>query len=306
MKKLTCKQCNEHWYVDDESVTKQKRCPYCEAELRKKGQMSLDTFAKTLYYITEKYGVDILYNSAKLLGYLMDIAPNYKKEIKIFKKSITVENTYLLQKLFNDNYSDKKDIIVKLRYLLIEEEGLSEQWADMICDSVYQVYIYREKGLPEVLYVSIIDFNHNKSDNTDVSIAQSKPVEKPVKIQNKNYVTTQRKNTNSSKGKFFLKNGISLYNSKNYTQAYKALTEAAKEGETQAYVLIGNIELERHNYKKAIEWLLKAANEGDGEAAYKIGLYYENAGQTQEAKKHYKVSLNLGYAPAKAKLDRFF
>ncbi len=135
MKKLKCEVCSKEWYIENNKVDKLNGCPFCVASIQKKGAIKeVNSLEKAIYSAITHTGIEILENSRQLSSYLMDIAPKLKKEIRIFSKIFNEQ--YMLYLKDGLEQEDAEIVIRKLKYLFVENEGLSENWADMVCESL--------------------------------------------------------------------------------------------------------------------------------------------------------------------------
>lgn len=143
MKKLKCKFCYETWYVEEETLDKLKVCPCCAGMIRQKINITeFDSLDKAIYGVITNAGMDILQNSKQLFGYLLDIAPELRKEIHIFSRICNEEYLTYIREIFEKEISEAELILCKLRRLFIDEEGLSESWADMLCTGIWGAVKY--------------------------------------------------------------------------------------------------------------------------------------------------------------------
>ena len=330
MKKITCKNCNESWYINNQDINKQKNCPFCSSNIKKRETIvTIDTLEKALYVVIQKFGEDILFNSSKMHGYLMDLAPSLKKEIKIYSKSINTEQVNLIKDALNQPENEARHTLERLRFFLVEEEGLSEQWATMIIECLFNLHKYCNEGYSYTLNIIVeeVDLNTNKrtveqtNKSTTTKSQTIQKTDEAHKLSNQTKSNTSNNNASkgkndqsqASKGRYYLKYAIMLYNQKSY-RAQNAFLEALNHGENEACVYLGKIEKERSNYKKAIEWFLKAANFGIGEGAFCAAeMYYEEyrSNNTQLARlfvaqKYYQMAVNLGYNEASEKLNNVY
>jgi TPR repeat protein len=73
--------------------------------------------------------------------------------------------------------------------------------------------------------------------------------------------------------------GLSAYDDKNYSVAFKAFTESAEQGNAKAQSYLGLMyflgEGVPRNTSQAMAWLRKAAEQGDAEAQFALGGMYE-------------------------------
>ena len=84
MKQLKCSKCSKIWYVDDADLNSVNTCPFCSSQIRCKGTIgNIDTLGKAIYQAISTGGLDLLTSSERISGYLMDLLPDQRKEIRI-------------------------------------------------------------------------------------------------------------------------------------------------------------------------------------------------------------------------------
>lgn len=159
MKKIKCQLCDGAWIVEEEDLERQKVCPYCGTSVRGKVEFeTYDSLDKAIYGAVTKMGDGVLQNLRQLSGFMMDTAPNLKKEIRIFSKTISDDYVIHIKTLFAQDIDEVEVTIKKLRQLFIEEEGLSDAWADMICEGLYGATMYYNgKGMTQMVNVTVED-----------------------------------------------------------------------------------------------------------------------------------------------------
>lgn len=159
MKYIKCNECLKEWYVKNTEIDGVTTCPFCSRRIREKKTISeMDTLGKVIYKALLDRGMDMLVSPRRLVGYLSDMAPDLKREVKIFSK--TFDENYLKQyrDAFQMDLKDAEIVIKQLRYQFISEEGLSETWADMLCENCLEAIRYSKgEGLPEIIFAEIID-----------------------------------------------------------------------------------------------------------------------------------------------------
>lgn len=147
MKKIKCKYCKEEWYIKKDVVDKCNACPFCLKVLREKFIVKeMDSLDKVIYFAITDKGLDLFLNAQQLCGYFFDVAPNLKKEIHIFSRVFSSDYLRKLKNIFEQELDEMVREIEKLKILFIEEEGVAENWAKMLCDSCIKAGKYL-KGL---------------------------------------------------------------------------------------------------------------------------------------------------------------
>ena len=200
MKKLRCQMCDGTWIVEENDLEKQRVCPCCASSIQ--GKVEFDTYDsldKAIYGAITKMGAGVLLNLRQLSGFMMDTAPNLKKEIRIFSKTVTDEYVSYIKTLFDQDVCEAETTIRKLRQLFIEEEGLSESWADMICEGLHGALLYNKGiGCTRLINVEIGDFEPS-TRSTERSITVAERHVEDVKASHKPKIASKtRKNTSSA------------------------------------------------------------------------------------------------------------
>lgn len=114
MKQLKCLKCSKIRYVDDAELNSVNTCPFCSSQIRCKGTFgNIDTLGKEIYQAISTGGFDLLTSSERISGYLMDLLPDQRKEIRIFTKT------------FNDDagHQNTSPIIIKRSMAKTEISG---------------------------------------------------------------------------------------------------------------------------------------------------------------------------------------
>lgn len=136
MKKLKCKHCDQVWYVDRNNLDNVQSCPYCSQVLREKVSLrSADTLDKAIYIAVSAFIEEGFPAPGRISGYISDIAPNLKKELRVLSHSFHDDYFSLVKQAFEKKPSEAEPILAKLVHLLIDDEGLSETWAKQIGSS---------------------------------------------------------------------------------------------------------------------------------------------------------------------------
>jgi hypothetical protein len=161
MKKLQCESCQRIWFVDDADLYDQKLCPFCQATLQGKFSFSeYDTLDKLIFKAISEKGIEILRHPGQLTGFMLDTAPALRKEIRIFSRSITESYVKYMVSAFEQESEAAKTTLTKLHCLLTEEDGLSKEWADMLCERINLASSHMHKaGSSSLINVQIDDYS---------------------------------------------------------------------------------------------------------------------------------------------------
>lgn len=160
MLKIECTHCGGRWYVDDADKMRMKCCLYCQNPLHQKKEITtLDALDKVIFKAVSSLGTDALSQPRQLAGYMMDIAPEFKKELRILTRALSDEYYTIVRDAFAKDITSAELLISKLRTLLIEDDGLSESWADILCNSYMgAIRYFHGIGLEETLLASVENY----------------------------------------------------------------------------------------------------------------------------------------------------
>lgn len=160
MQKIVCNHCGGKWYIDNADSAHMKSCLYCQKPLRQKKEITaLDTLDKVIFKAVSSLGTDALSQPRQLAGYMMDIAPEFKKELRILTRALSDEYYTIVRDAFTKDMPSAELLISKLRTLLIEDDGLSESWADILCNSYMgAIRYFHGIGLEETLLASVENY----------------------------------------------------------------------------------------------------------------------------------------------------
>lgn len=155
--------------VENEDLEKLMVCPYCGISIRGKVEFKdYDTLDKAIYGAIAKMGKTVLSNPRQLSGFMMNIAPGLNKEIRIFSKTVTKDYISYIKNAFDENVDVAENLINKLHHLFVEEEGLSDNWADKLCTGLYGAILYSKGiGTTRTVNVKISDYVITTSGKAD-------------------------------------------------------------------------------------------------------------------------------------------
>lgn len=296
MKKITCQLCDGAWIVEKDDLEKQKVCPYCGNSVQGKVEFeTYDSLDKAIYGAVTKMGDGVLQNLRQLSGFMMDTAPNLKKEIRIFSKTVTNDYASYIRTLFNQDVDAAETTIRKLRQLFIEEEGLSESWADIICDGLHgALFYYKGIGCIRLINVEVDDLKLS-SKATETKITESKqysvdaksnlPAKTPSKSGNvtshSNLAPSSLQNTASGDPRELCELALKYYNGnppykKDEKKAIKLFRKSANYHQhVPAYNYLGRIFMKRRDYSSASKWYQKSASANNAEGLCMMGYFYQ-------------------------------
>lgn len=133
--KVDCPSCKKQWDINKADWQNLNRCPFCLTPIKLPAEeIVVDSFGRAIYKVFIEAGIETLNQKGRFLSLMMDYAPQYKKEIRMVNKSCSQE---LLSQIAA--WASPEVLIslekTRVRVILLEEEGLSESWADQICDA---------------------------------------------------------------------------------------------------------------------------------------------------------------------------
>lgn len=182
MKQLKCLKCSKIWYVDDAELNSVNTCPFCSSQIRCKGTIgNIDTLGKAIYQAISTGGLDLLSSSERISGYLLDLLPDQKKEIRIFTKTFDDDYLSMYRNAFEQTENDIEVTMNKLKSVFIDEEGLSDIWANMLCENCQMaIAYYQGQGIPDILSVEIEEIDLQSPQfikaSNDAGVQKTSPI----------------------------------------------------------------------------------------------------------------------------------
>ena len=292
MKKIKCDCCLGKWIVENEDLEKLTVCPYCGISIQ--GELEFkdyDTLDKAIYGAIAKMGKTVLSNPRQLSGFMMDIAPGLSKEIRIFSKTVTKDYITYIKNAFDEDVDVAENSINRLYHLFVEEEGLSDNWADMLCTGLYGAILYSKGiGTTRNINVEISDYAITTSEKAD------------IRDNRRNVENSTNSNKTTDACRSLLENAARYRSSNRIDDALEQYRQAANYGYVPAYNLIAEIYYLKKNMKKAWKWYLKAAEANDSIGQYYVGYFYQEGIHVKKdvllAVKYYEKSANQGLVQA--------
>ena len=282
MIRLSCKNCNKNWIVEEKSISFLKVCPFCENSIKKKKIVIKDgisSFDDVISQSISGLGIAAWLEPKKLMAYMLDIAPQFDKEIRIFFR-MSEKNFNSIYNIFKQNNDDEKIEFSKLKKTLIDYEGFSEMWADFICNScLASMQLSNE----EYLDADTCPLSSNMIEPLDEMPTFEEHNTAIPGIDSFSYLTGQRKNVKKiSKANLYVYNkALSLEESgqvDNAISLYNTLAHPA------VYVRLGFLHDRLEHPKAAWKNFLKASEEDDPEAMFFIGYFYWCGRHVQQSK----------------------
>ena len=315
MKQLVCNYCGEKWYVVDD-INKVNTCPFCSKLIRTKTNTcdgkTIGSFQSALFNAISFYGVSVLMEPSKLYSYIMDIAPQFKKENYILNKALSSGSARCLQNI--DTFDDEhiKLCLDRFRHQLIDDEGLSEAWVDSIGAALS--FSLLQESVPEILLADV------KEQTIFESTAPKKDSTEHSNITNDDFEITDIDYTGipewakeailigvQSLGKDAWKQGLFYLNEGRIEEAQKKFMYLSELGFIPAFNILAKIYYDKKDYKEAWKLYKRSADLDNCEGEYYTAIFYENGLNVQKnmifAVKYYKKSYVHGYQPAKQKIE---
>jgi hypothetical protein len=212
MKRIQCESCQKIWYVDDVDLVKQKVCPFCDTNIQGILKISqYDTLDKLIFGAISNLGKDVLHNPRQLLGYMMDTAPALKREIRIFIKTITDSSADYILTALEQEEGEAIETLNKLHYLLLEEEGLAREWADILCGRLFEAISYIKKvDASSLIKVKVDDYSTTQQEKKESKSPEAKENKVNVYEKLKEEFTETRDNLLKAKRRIsFISNSFS-------------------------------------------------------------------------------------------------
>ena len=316
MKELVCNYCGEKWYVEDESINKVNTCPFCSKLIRTKANTcdgkTIGSFQSALFNAIIFYGVSVLMEPSKLYSYIMDIAPQFKKENYILNKALSSGSARCLQNI--DTFDDEhiKLCLDRFRHQLIDDEGLSEAWVDSIGAALS--FSLLQESVPEILLAdvkkqTIFESVAPKKDSTEHSNIASNDFDItnidlsgiPESAKEALLIGVQRL------GNEAWEQGLLFLNEGKIEEAQKKFMYLTELGFIPAFNALARIYYDKKDYKEAWKLYKRSADLGNSEGEYYTAMFYERGLNVQKnmnfAVKYYKKSYVHGYQPTKQKIE---
>lgn len=315
MKKLTCNSCKKYWLIEDNDIQFQKNCPFCDRTTVKPNDSNnklVQTFQEAVAFAMATLGEDILLNPSRLSGYILDIAPKYAKEIKFFKKAIGWEYSIYIKDMYGKEAKELSVLVSKYKKILSDNEGLSNTWTDLICDTLHYVFDNNKIMLPlhEITGVVVENVDNEFVLQNNYMLNDSSIAHKTDKLVcNRNACNELIVDSNSqikfSDSLLYQQAEIYIRLGK-YEQAKEIYLKLANSGDVCAMNQLAVVYFHYGSNKKAWKWFLKAADLGNAESQYYVALFNEKQIYVKRnlavAIKYYKKSANKGYQKAEEAL----
>lgn len=291
MKKIRCQLCDSVWMVEDDDLNKQKVCPCCETSIQQKVEFdTYDSLDKVIYGAIAKMEKEGLQKEGlQNIQQWLDTVPGLEKEKRIFSRTVTDKYTTHIRVLFDQDMDEAETTIIKLKQLFMEEEGLSETWADIICEALYGAAMYYNGyGTTKMINVTVEDILVSNMESSSCST-------NTTFIYSNNCHKVNNIGKDEETFRTILDKAGKKLSENNTEAALEEYRMAANGGYVPAYNLIGSIYYSKENYKRAWKWYLKAAEANDSEGQYYVGLFYQKGIYVQKdihmAVKYFKKSL---------------
>ncbi len=303
MKKLICKSCDNSWIIEDKSLELNKLCPFCGIEIRQKKDVEIfNSFEKVMFKAVSDLGLNALTKPKIMSGYMLDLAPQFAKEIHVFFR-MSDKNLSNIYQIFNRDSEEAKLDFEKLRHILIDTEGLSDFWADFIRDKCIVVYNMFNGILTEYTFlVDIKDAEDKKSDSH--KIAEKIEKMKLIGIESFSCVHGKKnvvEHFNNASINHYQK-ALELEENNDIEGAINEYLTLTRKNFAPAFVRLGYIQSNLNHIKSSWRWYLKGAELNDFEAMYFVAVHYLTgscvAKSESNAIKYFKIAAENGVCEA--------
>ena len=136
MIKFVCEECANEWFIEDHKKALVQACPFCLFPVPAEEEIIVDSFEKAILKTIKDLGVDCLKERSRFIGYLLDTSPDYKKEIKILSNACDSGVLHAFYGTTGQDRGTAVKVFTQVQLRMVEEEGIAEQWAKIICDSL--------------------------------------------------------------------------------------------------------------------------------------------------------------------------
>jgi hypothetical protein len=144
---FVCEECANRWYIDEDKKKLVQACPFCQTPVPTEEEIVVDSFEKAVLKTVKDLGPDCLTERGRFIGYLLDTAPAYKKEIKIMSNACSTDVLMTFYKTKGQDRTTAEQVFRMVYMGMVEEEGIAEQWAKLICDSLLNA-LHPQKKAP--------------------------------------------------------------------------------------------------------------------------------------------------------------
>lgn len=143
MMELNCTACRGQWYIEETDGMEVRYCPYCADKIWE--QEKVDSFDQALSKIIRMSGRGILRERNRLAAYLSDLAPDHRKEIRIFTKSCSDALLGLFY-ASDQERNMRPQAVSKAGQMLMDSEGLSQKWTDIVVNALVNAFGWDSDG----------------------------------------------------------------------------------------------------------------------------------------------------------------
>lgn len=183
-KKVSCTSCGREWEITEKDYRDLKACPFCVSEyVFPDEEIIIDSFPNAILKVISSFGISILSEQSKFLSCLLDLAPEYRKEVKIVSRVCTRDIFSEMIRWPSANETTQTASIARMKTILAEEEGLSDEWAEKIIDGFAYAIIPSRRQQNE-LRTFVQQLNQQKIVPDVPKALQSNNEDAPVGNQN--------------------------------------------------------------------------------------------------------------------------
>ena len=276
MKQLTCNRCKKQWIIDENDIQYQKHCPFCEQLTYKEidmGNTSLLSFQDAIALAMDALGEDVLLNPTRLSGYIMDIEPRFSKEIRIFKRAIGNEYSRFVKLLCEKNTDDFDFHLVRYKQILIDNEGLSNEWGETICNTLRYVLLTKKASsrykLDGVKVEEVNDESDSKNSGCNKERTQKQHLDSELIDAICELPIWVRKDLDLISVWKFIKEEITEEEQENIVQY------TLSKDYCSALNILGNAFFKKEYYRDAWQLFSKTANQDNDEGKRNLKRFYK-------------------------------
>lgn len=151
MPTITCRNCSRSLDVSEADYSNIKNCPFCGESLSVSASQAYNSLGNAIYGAVSYFGIEIVKDPSRLAAALSDLAYSIPKDVRIFKKTFVGgfdDYSSYLSLAFESEQAAFLPALRRFHHLLMTEEGLSEDFADMLCYSIYSASRQYRKETP--------------------------------------------------------------------------------------------------------------------------------------------------------------
>lgn len=152
MKIVYCKTCCKYVLDRRKELATTVECPSCSTLISDGvNSYDCDSLGRTIYAAAAVGGSMNSVEPKRLVALMADISPTLNRETRMFSKVFDASCAGLAMQMLQDDSIEAESAAKRIKAILVNEEGLSEIWADSISSSLHIAALYlRNAPLPEI------------------------------------------------------------------------------------------------------------------------------------------------------------